>query len=46
MTLTAIYNEMTGFVDKSRVVEVVYFNFSKVFSPVTHSTLTAKRMRC
>ena len=46
MTLTAVYNEMTGLVDQSRVVEVVYLDFSKAFNTVAHNILTAKRMKC
>lgn len=43
--LIAFYDELTGSVDKERVVVVVYLDFSKAFKPVFCNILIDKMMK-
>jgi len=40
--LIAFYDDMTGWVDEGRAVDVVYLDFSKVFDTVSHNILLGK----
>lgn len=42
----AFYNKMNGFVDKGRVVVVIYLNFSKIFDTIFHNILELKPKHC
>jgi len=39
---TAFYDQMTGWLDEGRAVDVVYLDFSKAFDTVSHNMLTGK----
>lgn len=43
--LTTLCDEI-GWVDESRAVNIVYLDFSEVFSAVSHSILINKPMKC
>jgi len=45
MNLIAFYDELTGSVDKERVVDVVYLDFSLAFKPVFCNTFVDKMMK-
>jgi len=40
--LIAFYNDMTGWVDEGRAVDVVYLDFSKAFNTASHNILLGK----
>jgi len=44
--LIAFYDDMTGWVDEGRAVDVVCLNFSKVFDTVSHNILIGKLRKC
>lgn len=44
--LISLYDEMTGWVDEWRVVDVVSLDFSKVFDNVSHNILKDKLRKC
>ncbi|PKU29730.1 rna-directed dna polymerase from mobile element jockey-like [Limosa lapponica baueri] len=44
--LIAFYDEMTGWVDEGRAVDIVYLDFSKAFDTASHSILIGKFRKC
>ncbi|PKU46109.1 rna-directed dna polymerase from mobile element jockey- hypothetical protein [Limosa lapponica baueri] len=40
--LIAFYDDMTGWIDEGRAVDVVYLDFSKAFATVSHSILIGR----
>ncbi|GAB0182767.1 mitochondrial enolase superfamily member 1 [Grus japonensis] len=44
--LIAFCDDMTGWVDEGRAVDVVYLNFSKAFDTISHNILIDKLRKC
>jgi len=44
--LIAFYDDMTGWVDEGRAVDIVYLNFSKAINTVSHNILLGKLRKC
>lgn len=40
--LIAFYSKMTGYVDKGRAVDVIYFNFIKAFDAISCKIIVSK----
>jgi len=41
-SLTAVYDDVTGWVDEGRAMDVVYLDFSKAFNTASHNILLGK----
>ena len=44
--LIAFYNDMTGWVDEGKTVDVVYLDLSKAFDTVSHNNLIGNLRKC
>jgi len=44
--LIVFYDDMTGWVDEERAVDVVYLDFSEAFDTVSHNNLLGKLRKC
>ena len=44
--LIAFYDDMTGWVDGGRAVDVAYLDFSKAFDTVSHKILLGNLRKC
>ncbi|CAM4626627.1 unnamed protein product [Lepidochelys kempii] len=44
--LIVFYDEITGFLDEGKVVDVLFHDFSKAFDTVSHNILASKLKKC